>query len=181
MVARSWMVVVVLGALSSLGAQHRTRNFVVEAPTPQIAQRLGELELAEGDMLARLSGDEFALCLFDTQIDAAERLAWRLRSSLERPLVVQDQTVDVGAGVGIALYPQHGRDADSLLGRAEVAMYVAKTRQSGVQVYSPELDAASSQSLSLVSDLRQAIANDDLRMYLQPKIDLRNEIGRAHV
>ena len=140
----------------------------------RIAQRLGELELAEGDMLARLSGDEFALCLFDTQIDAAERLAWRLRSSLERPLVVQDQTVDVGAGVGIALYPQHGRDADSLLGRAEVAMYVAKTRQSGVQVYSPELDAASSQSLSLVSDLRQAVANDDLRMYLQPKVDLRS-------
>ena len=140
----------------------------------RIAQRLGELELGEGDMLARLSGDEFALCLFDTQIDAAERMAWRLRSALERPVVVQDQTVDVGAGVGIALFPQHGNDADSLLGRAEVAMYLAKTRQSGVQVYSPELDAGSSQSLSLVSDLRQAIANDDLRMYLQPKIDLRS-------
>ena len=140
----------------------------------RIAQRLGELELGEHDMLARLSGDEFALCLFDTQIDAAERLAWRLRSSLERPVVVQDQTVDVGAGIGIALFPQHGNDADGLLGRAEVAMYVAKNRQSGVQVYAPELDAASSQSLSLVSDLRQAVADNDLRMYLQPKIDLRS-------
>ncbi|MES2959324.1 MAG: EAL domain-containing protein [Pseudomonadota bacterium] len=138
----------------------------------RIAERLSSGVLREGDVAARLSGDEFALCLPRADADAARAAAQRIRHALEQPLWLDDQAVDVGAGIGVALYPQHGVDADTLLGRAEVAMYAAKAQQSGVRFYAPELDSASAESLSLLGELRQAVDGDQLRLYLQPKVDL---------
>ena len=138
----------------------------------QIAVRLSDGVLREGDCVARLSGDEFAVCLPGADIDTARNVAQRLQHALEQPIQLDDHTIDVGAGVGVAISPTDGDDANVLLGRAEVAMYAAKARQSGIVVYKPNLDSGSAESLSLLSELRTAVDHDQLRLYLQPKIEL---------
>ena len=74
--------------------------------------------------------------------------------------------------LSIALAPQHGLDADQLFGRAEVAMHAAKRKTLGCLVYEPAIDSASAQTLSLLSELRRALAHDELRLFLQPKMAL---------
>ena len=124
------------------------------------------------DTVARLGGDKFAICLPATGPAAAAELAQRLRGLLEQPLTLEEHTIDVSAGVGIASFPMHADEADALLGRAEVAMYTAKAMQSGTSVYDPTHDSASDASLSMLSELRVAIDEEQLRLYLQPKFAL---------
>ncbi|MCP5281984.1 MAG: EAL domain-containing protein [Rhodoferax sp.] len=137
-----------------------------------VAKRLTQQDLRTGDMVARLGGDEFAVLL--TQSDAASALAvaQRIAKSFELPLAFDDQTVDLSAGIGVACWPLHADDADTLLSRAEVAMYAAKSKTTGIQLYDPALDSSSAQTLSLLTELRHAIDHDELRLFLQPKIRL---------
>ena len=78
----------------------------------------------------------------------------------------------MGAGIGIACWPQHADDDDALLVRAEMAMYAAKRRSNGPVTYDPAIDATSAQTLTLISELRQAVDRNELRLYLQPKLAL---------
>jgi diguanylate cyclase (GGDEF)-like protein len=139
-----------------------------------VAQRLRDEALQPNDIFARLSGDEFAVLLPDTDTSAAFPLAQRILASFERPITLDDHTVDLGAGIGIASSPQHGSEADELLSRAELAMYAAKQQQAGAVAYHPGLDSSSEESLTLLSELRQAIDHHQLRLFLQPKISLRS-------
>jgi EAL domain-containing protein (putative c-di-GMP-specific phosphodiesterase class I) len=82
--------------------------------------------------------------------------------------------VAVGGSIGIALYPEHGADADSLLRQADIAMYAAKDARSGCTIYSPETDLHSRERLGLLADLRQAIDRGDLLVHYQPQIDVRS-------
>ncbi|MDH3210518.1 MAG: EAL domain-containing protein, partial [Burkholderiaceae bacterium] len=138
----------------------------------QIAARLQHGVMREQDVLARFGGDEFVVCLPQADADTGSDTARRIRHALEQPLTLDDHTVDVGAGAGVASFPKDGDDADTLLGRAEVAMYAAKSKQSGVVVYDPTLDSSSQHSLSLLTELRTAVDNEQLRLFLQPKIAL---------
>ncbi len=138
----------------------------------QVALRLAREVRPSSDVLARLGGDEFALLLPGADADMARDVAHRILRSFELPITLDDHTVDLGAGIGIACHPAHGREADLLLAHAEVAMYAAKQRQLGVVVYDPALDSASEASLSLLSELRVAVEQQQLRLYLQPKIAL---------
>ena len=137
-----------------------------------VADRLLALCAPVHAMLARLSGDEFAILLAHTDAHAASEAALAILKDFERPLQIDDETIDLGAGIGIALFPEHGAEVNLLLGRAELAMYAAKQRQCGSLVYHAQLDAGSQESLSLLSELRRAIENDELRLFLQPKVDL---------
>ena len=128
--------------------------------------------LRDRDVVARLGGDKFAILLPRAGLQTAADLAQRLRASLDQPITLDEHTVDVSAGVGIASYPDHAATADQLLGRAELAMYAAKARQSGITIYDPALDSSSEASLSLLGELRKAIDEDQLRLYLQPKLAL---------
>ncbi|MDY0744578.1 EAL domain-containing protein [Paucibacter sp. R3-3] len=138
-----------------------------------VSERLQALCRQRGAELARLAGDEFALLLREGSEAAALHTAQAILQDFKRPLHIRDHLVDIGAGIGIALYPQHARDLMQLLSRAELAMYAAKQRQSGSMVYDAALDKGSQQSLSLLSELRRAIENQELCLYLQPKIDIR--------
>jgi predicted signal transduction protein with EAL and GGDEF domain len=119
-----------------------------------------------------MGGDEFAILLPDTDVEQALAQAQRILRALELPLSLQEHTVDLGAGIGIAGYPAHGASSDVLLSRAEVAMYSAKTGGRGVVVYDPAIDQTSQESLSLLSELRRALERDEFMLYLQPKLDL---------
>jgi len=137
-----------------------------------VALRLTTEVVREGDMVARLGGDEFALLLPDADAAAALAVAQRIATSFEQALTLDDQTVDLSAGVGIACCPAHALDADALLVHAEVAMYAAKRKHEVAVVYDAAMDSAGAQTLSLLSELRQAVGAGELRMYLQPKIAL---------
>ena len=137
-----------------------------------IAERLGRALARDGDVVARLSGDEFAVLLRRTDAAQAQAVALRIEQSLEQPLVLGEHKVDMGAGIGIACWPQHAEDADAVLVRAEMAMYAAKRRSNGPVTYDPAIDATSAQTLTLISELRQAVDRNELRLFLQPKLAL---------
>lgn len=141
----------------------------------QVAGRL-QLLLANRShtsaQVARLGGDEFAVLLSDATMEQARAVAADILTGLETPLSLDEQMVDIGAGVGYAGYPEHGADAESLLSMAEVAMYAAKARNDGAVVYDSAIDKASEQSLSLLSELRNAIERNEFRLHVQPKIAL---------
>ena len=137
-----------------------------------VAKRLALHHVGPNDLLARLGGNEFALLLDNTDSAAAYAFAQRVASSLEEPLTFADQSIDMSAGIGIACWPEHAADADTLLGMAEVAMYAAKSKTTGVQIYQSSLDSSSKQSLSLLTELRHAVEHSELKLYLQPKIEL---------
>jgi diguanylate cyclase (GGDEF)-like protein len=138
----------------------------------QVADRLQHEISGDANKIARLGGDEFAILLPRMTLDEAKRIAARILKSLEVPISLEEQNVDLGAGVGIAGYPEHGTDVQSLLSHAEVAMYAAKNGGNEAVVYNPAIDKSSQQSLSLLSELRQAAERNEFRLYVQPKVQL---------
>ena len=138
-----------------------------------VAQRLRDEVLDSSMPLARMGGDEFAVLLKRADAPGAKKVAKHILHALERPLQLDDHTIDLAAGIGIASCPAHSTDADELLSRAEIAMYAAKQQQSGIVIFQPTLDAGSQASLSLLSELRRAVYESQLRLFLQPKVDLR--------
>ena len=134
-----------------------------------VAVRLQQV-VRQGDVIARLGGDEFAMLLPHTDAEGAVNIAKRIASEFEAPLALDDQQVDLSAAVGIACWPQHASEADALLSRAEVAMYAAKRRTAGAMLYDAKLDNGSAQTLSLLGELRRAVEQGELRLFLQPKI-----------
>jgi diguanylate cyclase (GGDEF)-like protein len=137
-----------------------------------VAKRLTQQDMRAADMVARLGGDEFAVMLTGSSAETAVAVAHRIAKSFEQPLAFEEQTVDMSASIGIACFPQHAQDVDALLSRAEVAMYAAKTRTTLMQVYDASLDSSSNETLSMLSELRNAVSQGELRLFLQPKISL---------
>jgi len=144
-----------------------------------VAGRLRPHVHAPGDLVARVGGNEFALLLHDTDGAQALEVAQGIARSFEKPLEFDDQTVDLSAGMGIACWPGDAHDADTLLNRAEIAMYAAKRRLSVALLYDPAFDSASAQTLTLLGDLRRAVEQGELRLYLQPKVALHGQAGHA--
>jgi diguanylate cyclase (GGDEF)-like protein len=129
------------------------------------------------DTVARLGGDEFGLILLDVP-DARETLT-RLRAVIEQEVEIRGLSLSVEASVGLAVAPEDGTDADTLLQRADIAMYVAKARHAGVLRYDCALDHYEAAKLSLVAELRHAIDDDQLVLHYQPQTVLST--GRVKV
>ena len=130
--------------------------------------------LRESDTVARFGGDEFGILL--THVSgpaAAEEVARAVHRALEEPFAIQGLTLDIEASIGIALHPMHASDFEELMQRADVAMYRAKAKRSGYEVYAASEDEADATKLKLASELRQAPLRNELVMHYQPKADLR--------
>ena len=148
---------------------------VGDALLQQIGQRLQD-HLRPADLIARLGGDEFAIVLPATEVDEAVQAARTLIGALDIPILVDGHAFSIGGSIGIAITPENGFDVTTLLRCADVAMYVAKRSQSGYAEYSPEIDQHSPYKLALMSELRQAIADDSLLIHYQPKVSF--SVGR---
>ena len=129
--------------------------------------------LRKSDTIARLGGDEFAILLPSVDGNHARETADKVMKSIEEAFVIKDNSLYIGVSIGIVFYPEHGGDADSLLQRADVAMYVAKNSRCGVAVYSPEDDQHSLHHLVLTGELRCAIEDENITLNYQPKIDYK--------
>lgn len=144
-----------------------------------VASRLTQEVPALEDVVARLGGNEFAVLLRGADAPRAMALAQQIARSFEEPLALEDQTVDVSAGIGIAVWPEDAEDADTLLSRSEIAMYAAKRKLSGALRYDASIDSSSAQTLSLLTELRHAVEHNELKLYLQPKVPLNGQSGWA--
>jgi diguanylate cyclase (GGDEF)-like protein len=138
----------------------------------EVASRLREL-LRDSDTVARLGGDEFAVLLPTGTPEGVSIVAQRILRTLEAPIMLEGQPVDIGASIGVACFPEHDDEGDSLLRHADVAMYVAKRANSGYAIYDPRYEEGRQTQLSLLSELRRAVENDELSLFYQPKIDLK--------
>jgi len=143
-----------------------------DAVLRQVASRL-ERVLGTGGTVARLGGDEFAILLSKLpDRSAAVPTIEVVREVLSRPVVVQGLPITLEASIGVSVYPDDGPDVETLLQHADVAMYQAKTDESGCAFYDEAADHYGSARLTLVAELRRAIAQRELVLHYQPKARL---------
>ena len=137
----------------------------------EIAWRLRS-SLRDEDMVARLGGDEFAILASLQQGDELAGIVEGIRNDFEVPFVIDELTFQMEASVGIAIAPDHGSEVDILLRKADVAMYLAKDRRKGFEIYDPDHDRHDALKLSLLAELRDAIDERQLVLHYQPKLDV---------
>ncbi|MDP9325349.1 MAG: EAL domain-containing protein [Candidatus Dormibacteraeota bacterium] len=139
----------------------------------QMAERL-RAALRQADTVARLGGDEFGVLPSNTTtMEATSITARKILSALDAPFSIGEARIDAGVSIGLAQFPDHGRDVETLMRRADVAMYVAKRNRTGLEIYSHEQDEYSAGRLALMTELRQAIRNQQLELHYMPKVDFR--------
>ncbi|MCZ8341073.1 MAG: EAL domain-containing protein [Burkholderiaceae bacterium] len=137
----------------------------------EVANRLRNA-VRESDTVARLGGDEFVLLLAGGEV-AAREVAARIVDAMKAPLHHRDQLIDIGVSIGISIHPQHGADDLTLLRHADTAMYRAKRRRAGVEIFDGEQQQEVSRSyLSMLGELRTALEGGQLVLDYQPKLDL---------
>jgi diguanylate cyclase (GGDEF)-like protein len=136
-----------------------------------VSRRLAH-SVRPGDLVARLGGDEFAVLLPAARPGSTALVAGRLRAALARPIQVEGMTVQIGASIGIAFYPEDAPGPDLLIQHADAAMYLAKERRTGVEAYSTGVAPGSGTPLSLLGDLRRGLDHGELELHYQPKVSL---------
>ena len=127
------------------------------------------------DTVARLGADEFAIASYEhTHARGASSALRAVMDAVAQPFVVNGREVFITCGTGVALYPQDGRDTESLLKCAHSALHRAKAQARNVlHFYAPEMDARMNERFQLESKLRRAVDNGELRLHYQPQVDLR--------
>jgi len=143
----------------------------------EVADRLRRC-LRTSDTVARQGGDEFVLVLSDHyRVNSIISLLERILVEIGRPVSLAGREFQVGASLGVALYPQDGDDATSLLKHADVAMYAAKDRgRNNFQFFTPELNRMADERLNLEAAMRSGIDQDEFLVHFQPKVDHRRRI-----
>ncbi|HEX4010801.1 MAG TPA: EAL domain-containing protein [Solirubrobacteraceae bacterium] len=140
----------------------------------QVGERMSKAVRAS-DTVARLGGDEFGLLLPDLDgPEGALPVVKRIRAALERPVYVHSLPLAVEASVGIAVFPDHGSDAQTLIQRADVAMYDSKRDSASFTFYDEASHDSDISRLTLVAELRRAITARELLLHYQPKAALES-------
>ena len=139
-----------------------------DALLKDVADALEEA-VRESDVIARLGGDEFAVLLAEVRDEeAAGRVAYRIIESMPASVVEGAHEIPIGASVGVAVFPDDAETLDGLLEAADMAMYRAKSSESGVQFYRPELRQILTEQLRLEADMRQALEHHEFHLHYQP-------------
>ena len=144
-----------------------------------VAHRLTH-SVRPGDIVARLGGDEFAVLLPPVrEVSAAREVAARLRAAIAEPIRLEGMSIEVEASVGLSLYPDDATSFELLMQHADVAMYLAKERRSGVERYIADSDRNSPARLALLGDLRRGIDRHELELQFQPTPSASDRSPRA--
>ena len=151
---------------------HNTGDRVIR----QVAYSLRRA-IPEPNTVARLDGNEFAIIL--EKVGTKEntiKLIHKIKKVLHTPMKLEGVRLNIEVSFGFSLYPDHGKSAQILIQRAEVAMYQAKKKNCGIIEYTTSLDRCNTRRLTLMGELRKAIINNELVAYYQPKIDVKTGI-----
>ncbi|UGQ35294.1 EAL domain-containing protein [Janthinobacterium sp. PLB04] len=151
-------------------------HHVGDALLQSVSARLLQL-VREGDTVSRLGGDEFVVILngIGDAASIAALLDTRLIPAMRQPHQVEGNELYVSCSVGVAIYPDHGGDMDTLMRHADAAMYQAKSGgRDHARMFTPQMQEQQLQQLHLESDLRHAIERQELVLYYQPRIDAKS-------
>lgn len=125
------------------------------------------------DTVARLGGDEFSILLPETNLEQSISLTRKVIEDFSRPFIIEEHSLNVDISIGLVESPTHGDDGNILMQRADTAMYISKQNKIGYSIYDPNKDSHSIGRLALMSELREAIANEQLELHFQPKVDMK--------
>jgi diguanylate cyclase (GGDEF)-like protein/PAS domain S-box-containing protein len=143
-----------------------------DALLQKVAARL-EKNLREVDTAGRLGGDEFVVILSNTNGHGAANVAQKIINSFKEPFNVDDKVLSIQTSIGISIYPQNGRDSNSLTRHADIAMYHAKNTGRGqFSFFDSSMNKHLEQRLTIERDLRDAIHKKQFLLHYQPQIDL---------
>jgi diguanylate cyclase (GGDEF)-like protein/PAS domain S-box-containing protein len=139
-----------------------------------LARRLRN-SLSPSGSLARFASNEFAVLLDDTDLATGQKIANQLLATLDKPMFVDNQLISVTGSVGLACAPLHGRDPQTLMRNAGLALHKAKANgKHQVQVFTEALNAEASYKLFVENNLRRALTQNELDVFYQPKLCLRS-------
>jgi len=141
----------------------------------ELAKRL-RATLREGDVIGRVGGDEFVVLIEEfTEAGQVAEVAKKLLDTVTRPFNLQGRECQVTASLGISIYPDDGKDADTLIKNADMAMYLVKQQgKNSFRFYSPQMNVHLMERLSLESGLRRAIELGELLLLYQPRVGVRD-------
>ena len=148
---------------------HRYGDVLLQDMGPRLVEAVGPAGL-----VARLGGDEFGILPAPGTHDPTfiEREVARMIKRISEPFSVDELSLEVGASIGVARFPEDGDDSHALLRCADIAMYTAKEAQCDFKVYTAEQNQHSVRRLSVLSDMRHALASDEIIVHYQPIVDL---------
>lgn len=130
----------------------------------------------KSDSISRIGSDEFLILLPKTAIQHALDMGSKLNHLLEEPFFVQNIPVNIEVTMGVAVYPDHGVAADTLMQRADVALRNAKNRKEEISIYTKTNDLHSRGKLALAGELRNALNNEEFYLEYQPKVDINSGV-----
>ena len=148
---------------------HHYGDVLLKELGPRLTSSIGE-----GGFVARLGGDEFGILLGEDTDDIAvlDVVIVRMFKSVSQPFMIDELSLEVGASVGVARFPQDGEDSHALLRCADIAMYAAKETQTEYKIYTAEQNQHSKRRLGVLSGIRHALVQDEIVVHYQPIIDL---------
>ena len=157
----------------SLG--HKYGDILLKQLRPRLLEKM-----VNDDLLARLGGDEFAILISSPRpIDEVVSFVRCIRRVIQEPFEIEGIRIQIDVSVGIAQFPEHGKDGSTLLRHADIAMYQAKHHGQGWALYDQKQDVNSPKRLALMSGLRNAITENELVLYYQPKITIADRSIRC--
>lgn len=136
----------------------------------EISKRLGNILTRDSDTLARLGGDEFAVLLPDCDTQCAMVVVRKILDTMDQTILLEGQEVIATGSIGIAIYPEHGDEINTLLRHADIAMNKAKHDNSGYALFDLNYVEQNQRHLSLLAELRHAIEQNEFVLYYQPKV-----------
>ena len=144
-----------------------------DAVLKEVSQRLAK-QLRTGDTICRIGGDEFVVVLPQfTRLSDLAHVSQKIIETVSQPVTVDEQDLQVSPSIGIAIFPDDGRDAETLIRNADAAMYHAKeTGRANYQFFTEQMNLAATRRVTLENDLRGAMQNAELRMFYQPLVEV---------
>lgn len=146
-----------------------------DALLKKVSERLTE-SLRQVDTVARLGGDEFAVLIPDCDEEQAKNVAMKIHECMQPTVQINERSLYIRGSLGIAVYPDHGSDPETLIKNADIGMYVSKRNGTSFEVYSYEQDMHSINKLELKYKLQEAIENNELELYYQPQISCKSQM-----